>query len=400
MRPTALAALLLLAPVPALADSAISDEIAASGLGATEARLAALSSPTDAERFALGGVRFLRTLEEALQIQASEGLYDPIGLVPFLRLVEPVEGPTGSLRPEAVAEIFTGVATGMQAAREPLAGIGAGADFGLEIDLSDIWFDVNGDGVRMDGEGAMDVLGPMLFDWRWSERDPATPAPVIRFDAADAAWLSAYTHLLGGTAEAILAYDPTDSLRAVVEANAAMADFGQPEPDPDGIKEFVAPVVDLIAVIQHALLQQPDAARLSTARDHFLAMIADNRRFWDLVDKEADNDREWLPNDRQQSALGFEVPQGTGQVWLGILDEAEAILRGERLVPYWRTGPGVGVNVARVFTEPRPIDLVGWIQGMDALPYLERGTVADWQAWSELAGMMSGDAMLMALYLN
>ncbi len=58
MRALALGLTLALTALPAAAQS-ISDEIGTTGLTATEARLAALTAPTDEERFALGGVRFL-----------------------------------------------------------------------------------------------------------------------------------------------------------------------------------------------------------------------------------------------------------------------------------------------------------------------------------------------------
>jgi len=37
--------------------------------------------------------------------------------------------------------------------------------------------------------------------------------------------------------------------------------------------------------------------------------------------------------------------------------------------------PGPGVNLRRVFTEPREFDLVLWVQGTAAVPYLEAGEV-------------------------
>ncbi len=56
-----------------------------------------------------------------------------------------------------------------------------------------------------------------------------------------------------------------------------------------------------------------------------------------------------------------------------MLADAEAVLKGERLVPYLWLGEEAGVNVGRMFTDPRPIDIPMWIQGLGALPYLEKG---------------------------
>ncbi len=388
-------ALLLLAAAPAAAQD-ISAEIAGTGLAATEARLAALPAPTEADRFALGGIRFLRAVEATFQTRFRTGMSDPTGTIPFLRLDQGA-APDASFAPGDVAALFTAAATGMAAAREPLADLATGPEFALTIRLGDLWFDVNADATRTPDEDLMALLGPSLLGWRWFDRDPATPAPTITFDRADAAWLSAYTHLLEGLSEVILAYDPTDAL-----TRAAAARDGMRAISPPYAEEFfvITPFVDAVWVMLDALDQQPDAARLSKAQAHFLSMVADNRSFWAAVESETDNTAEWLPNDRQTSALGLTLPPGTGATWLSVLADGEALLKGEKLIPYWRLGDGAGVNLARMFTDPAPIDVKDWIQGTGALPYLEKGDTITPESWRQFEAMMGGDAMLMSLWLN
>ena len=63
-----------------------------------------------------------------------------------------------------------------------------------------------------------------------------------------------------------------------------------------------------------------------------------------------------------------------------MLDQAEQVIDGKKLVPHWRFTKGF--NLARVFDEPQPFDTVLWITGPAALPYLEDGPVStseDWQ---------------------
>ncbi len=388
-------ALLLLAAAPAAAQD-ISAEIAGTGLAATEARLAALPAPTEADRFALGGIRFLRAVEATFQTRYRTGMSDPTGTIPFLRLDQGA-APDASFAPDDVAALFTAAATGMASAREPLADLATGPEFALTIRLGDLWFDVNADATRTPDEDLMALLGPSLLGWRWFDRDPATPAPTITFDRADAAWLSAYTHLLEGVSEVILAYDPTDAL-----TRAAAARDGMRAISPPYAEEFfvITPFVDAVWVMLDALDQQPDAARLSKAQAHFLSMVADNRSFWAAVESETDNTAEWLPNDRQTSALGLTLPPGTGATWLSVLADGEALLKGEKLIPYWRLGDGAGVNLARMFTDPAPIDVKDWIQGTGALPYLEKGDTITPESWRQFEAMMGGDAMLMSLWLN
>lgn len=386
---------LFLSPLP-LAAQNLSAEVAAKGLAATESGLAALASPSEADRFALGGIRFLRAIETTYQTRHRTGMDDPSGMVPLIRLPTGT-APDAAFAPGDVAALFTQVATDMAAARAPLQGLADGPEFSVEIRLADLWFDVNADGTRTPDEDLLQLLGPTLMGWRWFDRDPATPASVIRFDRADAAWLSAYTHLLEGVAQIVLAYDPTDALTRV----QAMRDrIDTLAPPPEGEFAGFAPGLDAFWTILTALDQQPDAPRLTAARDHFLSMIADNRAFWAAVDTETDDSAEWLPNARQTSALGLALPPDTGATWLAVLADGEALLRGEKLVPYWRTGDGAGVNLGRMFTEPAPIDVKDWIQGTGALPYLEQGETVSAGNWSRFESMMAGDAMLISVWLN
>ncbi|EEW24484.1 hypothetical protein [Rhodobacter ferrooxidans] len=401
MRALALAAsLALVAPSLAAADTALSAEVGAKGLAPTIARLETLASPTDVDRFALGGLRFLRVVEGTLQTRWKVGLTNSMQMLPFLRLPIPENPTPAAFDPAVVAQVFRDAATGLDAARAPLAEIPAGSDFGLEISLADIWFDINADGARDSNESLMNVAGPMIMGWQWSERDPATPAPVIRFDAADAAWLSAYTHLLGGVSEVVLAYDPTAAITKATTASAALYDLNDVHMAPDDFNRQFGEFADIIAMVLGALNQTPDAARATSAHGHFLAMIGDNRDFWTRVALETDNDREWLPNDKQQSALGVTVPPGTAQVWQGVLADAEGLLTGKVLAPYWRLDDSAGVNVGAMFTKPAAIDLIGWIQGADALPYLEKGKLVSGANWNAFAQLVSGEAMLFTLYLN
>lgn len=387
--------------LPAGAET-LSAEIGRTGLKATAARLEGQADPDDSDRFALAGVRFLGTVETALQTRWNAGLVDPSGMLPFLRVPIEENPSAPPLDPAMFTRLFSTTSQMMEQARAPLQEISQGSDFVVEIRFSDIWFDINADLKRDPGEDMMAVMGPMLMGWQWDSRDPAMPAPVVKFDAADAAWLSAYTHMLQGFSDVLLAYDPTEPIARIMAARDTMTGLGMIAPDmifggggapgPDSI--------DIIATVLATLQQQPDKGRMAAARDHFLAMIADNRRFWAEVETETDNADEWLPNDRQKSALGIEVPQGTGAVWMGVLSDAEDLLNGKKLAPYWRFEGPAGVNVAKIFTDPRPIDVPGWIQGWAAVPYLEQGEQVSWQSLGRFSDLVSGDAMLFSLYLN
>jgi hypothetical protein len=85
---------------------------------------------------------------------------------------------------------------------------------------------------------------------------------------------------------------------------------------------------------------------------------------------------------------------------LEFLDEAKAILKGEKLIPFWRSGPASGVNLHRVFTDPRTFDLVLWVQGTAAAPYLQNGVCTSAATWNRLQRVFRGEFIGFALWFN
>ncbi len=393
---TGLATLLLTTAAQAQTQS-ISAEIGTNGITATATRLEGVASPTPEDLFALGALHFLGTIEGALQARWQTGVSDSMVFLPIMRLPIPENPNPAPLDPAFITSIFTDIAADMDAARAPLAAIPAGTDFGVEIAFADIWFDINANDSRDPGEDMAETLGPILMGWQWDSRDPATPLPTVRFDAADAAWLMAYTHLLAGISETIVAYSPTDAITRMQDTRTALGLA-------PGVTNFeyygMDEAADAISIVIGALDQQPDAARLASAHAHFLQMIAENRRFWGMVVQETDNAQEWIPNDAQQSALGIPLPPGTGPMWMAVLSDGEALLNGKALIPYWRSPEGTGINLQRMFTEPAPVDLIGWFQGYAAVPYLEQGRTVSGDSWRSFEQMLDGDALLFTVFLN
>jgi hypothetical protein len=398
-----LVALLALA-TPAAAQT-LSQEIGANGIAPTLARLKAQPEPALEDIFAIGGLHFLGAVERALQLQWRTGADqvagnagDTLGL-PFLRLPVPPNPEPEPFQGALISQLFADIDADMAAARKALATLPPGEEFGLDLTFSDLWFDIDMDGTRTPEEGALAVLGPQLLGWQWQAPDPAAPPLTIRFDAADAAWLTAYTHVMSGVANTLLAYDPASSIDRVIASRAALK-VAQPDPSDYSFDASFGQFLDAFAMLEGAVNQQPDAARATAAKEHFLAMIAENRRFWALVALETDNDREWVPNDSQFSALGFNLPPGTGDTWLGVLADGEALLQGRVLIPYWRGPDGQGINLGRMFDEPAPVSITGWVQGWAVVPYLEQGPVVNPTSLRQFEALMGGNAGLMMVFLN
>ena len=87
-------------------------------------------------------------------------------------------------------------------------------------------------------------------------------------------------------------------------------------------------------------------------------------------------------------------------------------MKGKKLVPFWRGAPGgggfetppinpeVGINLRKVFTEPRRFDLVLWIHGSAAAPYLEKGEMTDFEVWERLVRVFGGEFFGFAIWFN
>ena len=222
-RSTAITATCVLLAAPVVAQTDAQSELALRGL---EGQIAALQARGEPNPFELGALQTLRAVEKTLQTRYDYGLGDNALNMPLLRL--PVTGranprakPAG---PEVLTTIFETFLADMDAVRVTLdqAKTAGAAPFTLKLD--DIWFDVNLNARRDRGEGAIEALGPLLLGRR-AMRDLAkqdSPGFEVRFDAADHAWLTAYTHMLSGFGNLYMAFDPTPVFTRLDEGREAL----------------------------------------------------------------------------------------------------------------------------------------------------------------------------------
>ena len=367
------------------------------GLAKTVATLQSDDAPTASDAFALGGAQFLLTVEHALQTRYAtafnERMLNESGL-PFLRLPQNLINPAPDpFRPDIIADIFATAITDLSGAITALSTIPDTANVSVKINPIDIWFDINGNGTHDDGEGFYDIVAPQL-DLPADARNL-----LIQFDTADAAWLSAYAHILSGISETILSVDPTAAITRVTQSAQVFDTFnaGQ-DMRLGGFVEYS--FIDLFAMFVLAIEGTPDAMMLGAAHMHFQAMIADNKTFWARVAAETDNKLEWIPNTKQQSALPIPFPAQIGETWRDILADGEAILNGDLLIPHWRLGEGLGINLPKFVQNPPDINIITMFQGEGILPYVQRGNVAALQSWRAFERILGGDAPLYAVILN
>ncbi|AGT10738.1 hypothetical protein [Paracoccus aminophilus] len=393
-------------PVTAVEASPISHEIAEKGIGPVLARLHGLANPTPDEKFATAGLELLAAVQSTYQWRVKYQVGTEWGVILGMQGQLPDEAaPREPFPPAALADQTEVVLAAMARLQEALKGVAEGPDFGVTLDLSDLWFDLDGDGKRADWENAGTILNGVLFtNNNWDENGNLVPLdalPVIRFDNADAAWLSAYGHLIAGSGEMLLAFHPTESLSKILETRKQIDAARQEHPDAreDAGLDMLDPMLEPLATAFDMLHRQPDPERTRRAKAHWLDTIAQNRLFWKLVDAETDNAGEWIPNDRQVSATGFVFPQGTGAAWLSVLDDGEALLNGKKSVPFWRAP--IGLDLGKWLDHPKPLPIDGVVQGWAIADYFTKAPQVSQEAMGRFSELfMDSDPFLAMVMIN
>ena len=195
----------------------------ATASGTLTERAASASAP-----FERGSFLALGALEGMLQGQYRHGIGRGFGMITRIRnrsLVNRAPAPREADTFRGIIETFL---ADLDAARAVLGETDPSRAEPFELDLASVFFDVNENGQADPGEAATEIIGAMIRR-RGQQPDPETQPLVVRFDGADHAWLTAYTHALSATAETVLAFDPTPVFADLMKMQAALADLPEIE---------------------------------------------------------------------------------------------------------------------------------------------------------------------------
>ncbi|WP_298859567.1 hypothetical protein [uncultured Gimesia sp.] len=229
------------------------------------------------------------------------------------------------------------------------------------------------------------------------EREAANKADkfVIGFDRGDADWLAGYCNFLAAWGEIMLAVDGQEIFNCTAHLYFEKVDTPYPfllegSRNFDDVWRFDRPLIsDILAFIHLWRFEMKEPARMKVALAHLEDMQLHAKSMWKYYLAETDDENEWIPNPKQTGVLRVKVSQEMLDTWLAVLDETGLVLQGKKLIPFWRGKPGKqGVNLRRVFTEPRIIDPFLWVQGTAAVPYLEEGPITDF-ASPEMLGRIN-----------
>ena len=268
-----------------------------------------------------------------------------------------------------------------------------------------IRLDFDGDGKADEDETLWKIYGK--FNRGANASAEAAKSFVIAFDRGDVDWLRGYCHVLSALAEVLLAHDFEDLFNRT--GFLLFEGVKPPEAFQVGPKQVGATASTsarsstYVAMLHLVRLPVAEPARLKSALAHMEAMVALSRTSWKAILAETDDDHEWVPNPKQGSVIpNVRVAAEMVEGWHRFLDEFESILAWEeaRAILARARNREPGINVRRVFTEPRPLDLVLWVQGTAAAPYLEQGEVSSPETWNRITRVFGGEFIGFALWFN
>jgi hypothetical protein len=350
----------------------------------------------DQARMGLGMVQFVRSIEGLTQAAYRHGFLQPLlRLVPESQREEipiPINPNPERLSYKQAREIIQAFASQLATAEATLAKVDS-ETVKLPLRFGLIRLDFDGDGKAVESETFWRIYARV--NSQTGLTDEQVKAFVITFDAADACWLRGYCHLLMALAESSLAYDWRELFERI--GHRVFAEIDPPSPFQDEPVEEnelswgISMYADYIALIHLINFDVSEPKRLVSALSHLEAMIVLSRRNWELIMQETDDDNEWVPSPKQTGVIpGVKVTAEMVAGWREFLTEADAILKGQKLLPFWRGAGGRGLNFRKVFTQPQRFDLVLWIQGTGVIPFLEAGDLTDTAAWERMATAFEG----------
>src|SRR6185437_6840505 len=163
-----------------------------------------------------------------------------------------------------------------------------------------------------------------------------------------------------------------------------------------------ADVADFVALIHTIRWTLTDPKRMQSALHDLQTVTAQSKESWKWIMSETDDDHEWIPNPKQTGVIpNVRVTEEMVDAWMAMMDQLDKVLAGEALVPFWRGDEHNGVNVRKVFMEPpHTLDVVLWVQGTAAAPYLETGKMTDGEIWRRIPSTFGRNFPGFALWFN
>jgi len=309
---------------------------------------------------------------------------------------------------EQLRKIFLDFHNKVAEAESTLSGITTG-DVTLPIHFGLIELDFTGRGEAENKEKRR--LWVLYSEVSRNQQISATEAEsfFIKFDRGDVHWLRGYCHVFLALSNIVLAYNSETSFD--ISAHLFFARVDSPykflaerriSNQSVGLRSSLNEIFDVIAGLHHLQCDVVEPERMKAALKDLEEVVSQSRESWRWIMAETDDDHEWLPNPKQTGVIpNMQVTDEMVSSWMEIMDENEKILQGKLLIPFWRgNDTETGINLRKVFLEPRKFDLFDWIQGVAAQPYLEKGALSKGDNWTRMRSGFPTNFPGFVLYFN
>lgn len=365
-----------------------------------------------AAQFGIGVLNFFSGIEGFAQALYRHGFNPGRGIMvsPFMGAVrQPGDGgpaPEPLTYPMLRDYLGTLVAD-MDAARDALAMAGEGEQFAVDLDVLDIRIDFNSDGVASEDESVgafLSTVAGMAAGLDLPDPQDLVPANRFAFDNADAMWLAGYSQILAVQADFILAHDFSQFFDAALHrffpgAGLPMDGYqrgGQLVLDRDSD----ALIADAIAAIHTVNWPIEREGGLSGIGDRLVGIFNFSRSSWEMILAERDDHLEFIPSPNQTPQHpSMRITKAMVEAWLETLDVSEEIVNGELLLPHWRF-PGKGFDLAAYLEDAERTDFVMLFTGLDALPFIKQGPVADAESFAAANAVFGSSIWGYAAWFN
>ena len=372
----------------------------------------------DQAKVALGLVQFMQAVEQLAQQNYKYGLFErTVRSIPGTQIPVPVNDTPTEIRYEDYRAMIKSFRVSLSRAEATLAAVDTSKDLKLKFYIANAMMNIDGNDevTREESLGAM-FAGFNRGRQQFNLEDPeAMKKFYVGVDGADVHWLRGYCNFLMAMNDMVLAYDQKDLFErsAHLFYPKVSTPYAFLEEEPPGREMWDSRrIADVIAFIHSINFELVDADRMRSAHAQLLEMMRQSRISWKLALAEKDNDQEWIPNPEQVSVIQMQVNQDQVNAWADVIDEAEAVLEGEKLIPFWRKysrglfdrpefpDTGTGINLKKFFHEPQKFDLVLLLTGTDAAVYLEEGPLSTPETWNRMQRVFQGQFFGFAVWFN
>lgn len=293
----------------------------------------------------------------------------------------------------------------LELARQLLNKVGE-QNVSFKLQPARIRFDIDGDGKATESESLWFITS---FDSNDLKKKEGLEFQEVVFDAADAAWLRGYASLVSAKLSFLLGYNTEESFNPLRELLFGDHIFPLPQ-NPEELQKIPRNTVRYQGFSSSIMLAHTidwpiaDKSRIQEVRSLLKDMISMSRLSWKIIQKRDDKESlRWIPAPQQKGVLKVEVTQEMIDSWLGLLDIAEAVLDGKKLVPgapYWLTAKDNGINIYKFFENPEPFDLIGILTGYKIQSFIEKGDVLTMSEWEKVTRAFGRNLLFYSAWFN